>query len=506
MSEPLFLEPIEPSLANQKKIYALKYSSSIFKNSFSKQKKSFEEFSSEFNTKFHSLIHSPPMWVCYSSLKVGVIYLEEGFKEAEAQVSIFIDSEFQNKKIGSRALQKAISLFFQKGIKNLVAFVKKENTVALSFFKNLGFKNEGFVNVEKYGESHPAFRLSLSNQIHKNQTFIIAEIGSNFCLGGAEQNLEMAKRMMREAADAGADAVKFQLFSEKTIYVPNAGVAGYLKQDINEIFKQCALDPQLIPILSNYAKYIGIEFLCSSFSQEDFDVIDPYVQKHKIASYELRHIRLLESAARSKKPLFLSTGAATEEDIKWATGFFFEKGGKEITLMHCTAQYPAEAPGLNLRCIQTLQKVFKVPVGLSDHSQHPLYAPLAAVTLGASVIEKHVTMHSKLPGPDNSFAINFEELKQMCKGIRETEIILGLAKKEIFPQEEELAAFARRGIQALKPIQAGELLSENFNIGILRPGTQRLGIHPKHLDQLKGKRAAKDISIGCGLQIDDIEW
>lgn len=506
MNTPLFLEPIEPSLKNIQIVYDWKYSESVLKNSFSNQKKPFEQFKKEYHSKFHSLTYHPPLWINFENQKAGVIYLESGFKENEAILSLFLAPHFQNKKIGPHALQKAISFFFQSGIDRLVAFVKKDNIRAFSLFQKFDFENEGLLTVKKYGSDHPAFRLSLFRQKPLKQTYIIAEIGSNFCLGAPEQNLEMAKTMIKEAAFAKADAVKFQLFSEKTIYVPNAGVAGYLKKDINEIFKQYALDPSLVPILSNYAKYVGVEFLCSSFSENDFEIIDPYVQKHKIASYELRHLRLIEKAAQSQKPLFLSTAASTEEDITWAKDFFYQKGGQNLTLMHCTAQYPAENSALHLRCIQTLQKTFKTQVGLSDHSKHPLYAPLAAVALGATAIEKHVTLHSKLPGPDNYFAINFKELKEMCEGIRETEKILGLAKKEIFPQEEELAAFARRGLQALKPIRAGDLLEENLNIGILRPGIQRLGIHPKHLEQLKGKRAAKDISIGCGLQIDDIEW
>jgi len=201
--------------------------------------------------------------------------------------------------------------------------------------------------------------------------------------------------------------------------------------------------------------------------------------------------------------LILSTGAANEEDIDWAVKTYRANGGKALTLLQCTARYPAEANSMNLNAIPWLKQRFKVSVGLSDHSRHPLYAPVAAVALGAEVIEKHYTLSNLLPGPDHSFALTPSELKEMVQAIRRTEPMLGEEIKTVHESEQELRAFARRGIQALRDIKEGEVFEEGVNIEILRPGKQLQGIHPRFLSELKGKAAKRRISAGTGIQTED---
>ena len=166
-------------------------------------------------------------------------------------------------------------------------------------------------------------------------------------------------------------------------------------------------------------------------------------------------------------------------------------------------QVPAPPESLNLKAIPLLAETFGVPVGLSDHSRDPLLAPLAAVALGARVIEKHFTLHNRLPGPDHAFAVTAEELKAMVSAIRQVETMLGHGDKTVLPAEEELAGYARRGIQAVRDIAAGERLREGENVDILRPGQQPLGLHPKHLPDLEGKPAARDIAQGQGIRKGD---
>ena len=343
-----------------------------------------------------------------------------------------------------------------------------------------------------------------------NKVFIIAEAGSNWKTGTIEQDIQMAKALIDTASDAKADAVKFQTYKSKTVYVPNAGESNYLsesgvKESITKIFDNLSMPYEMIPILSEYCKNNNIQFMSTPFSIDDCKAIDPYVKIHKIASYEITHSKLIAFIAKTEKPLILSTGASTYDDISWAIEHFKKNGGKNLTLMQTTAKYPAPFDTLNLRIIPNLRQKFEIPVGLSDHSRDPIIGPVTAVALGATVIEKHFTLDNKLPGPDHFFALNPDELKIMVESIRNCELSLGKTEKNILLEETELNKFAQRGIQAIKPIKQNEIFEEGKNIDILRPGNQKKGLHPKFLSQINGKKATRSIGIGQGIQIDDCE-
>ncbi len=339
--------------------------------------------------------------------------------------------------------------------------------------------------------------------------FIIAEAGSNWRLGSSARDTAMGKALIECAAEAGADAVKFQTYRPETVYVPNAGTSNYLRQggeqrEIGEIFADLAMPYEMIPVLARHAAECGLEFMSTPFSRADFAALDPFVRTHKIASYEISHLRLLQMTGASGKPLILSTGASTMEDIAWAVDQFRRAGGADLTLLQCTAKYPAPPESLNLRVLSGLAAEFGLPVGLSDHSRHPLLAPVAAVAMGAVVIEKHFTLHNRLPGPDHAFAVTAEELKQMVQAVRIAEEMLGSEVKAVFPQEKELALFARRGLQAIRDIAPGEALQEGVNFDILRPGNQKPGLHPRHLERIQGRTASRHIALGSGL--DEGDW
>jgi len=346
--------------------------------------------------------------------------------------------------------------------------------------------------------------------MEKNKVFVIAEAGSNWRLGSTKRDISMAKVLIDVAAKVGADAVKFQTYKSETVYVQNAGTSDYLSdaginEPITEIFKDLSMPYEMIPELSEYCQKKDIKFMSTPFSIDDAKAIDPYIEIHKIASYEITHIRLIEFVAKSGKPLILSTGASTYDEIEWAINYFYEKGGKEISLMQTTAKYPADFSTLNLKVIPDLMQRFKVPVGLSDHSRDPVVAPITAVALGATIIEKHFTLHNKLPGPDHSFALTPTELKKMIDMIRSCEKCLGSGKKIVFLEEQELREYAQRGIQATKSIQKGDLLKERVNIDILRSGKQKKGLHPKYLVEIEGKRSTRNISLGEGIINGDYE-
>ncbi len=343
-----------------------------------------------------------------------------------------------------------------------------------------------------------------------DRVFIVAEAGSNWRMGTPARDLRMARALIDVATEAGADAVKFQTYRPETVYVENAGESDYLaaagiQEPIREIFADLAMPYEMIPALAAHCAEKGVRFMSTPFSRADFEAVDPHVSVHKIASYEISHPRLLELAGRSGKPLMLSTGASTEEDVAWAVETFRASGGRDLCLMQCTASYPAPPESMNLRAIPRLAERFGLPVGLSDHSADPVVAPVAAVGLGARAIEKHFTLHGRLPGPDHAFAVTPDGLAVMVRAIRAAEAMLGTGIKEVLPAETELARYARRGVQALRDIRRGEALREGVNVEILRPGKQPLGLHPRHLPEIEGKRARRDIRCGEGIGPGDFE-
>jgi len=343
-----------------------------------------------------------------------------------------------------------------------------------------------------------------------NHVFIIAEAGSNWRMGTLSRDIKMAKTLIDIAHESGADAVKFQTYKPETVYVSNAGDSNYLleagiKEPITEIFRDLSMPYEMIPQLHDHCKKYGIKFMSTPFSIQDAKALNPYVQIHKIASYEITHSRLIEFIAKTKKPLILSTGAATFNEITWAVNHFYKNGGKQISLMQVTAKYPAPLSTLNLRVIPDLIKRFNVPVGLSDHSTDPVIGPVVAVALGATIIEKHFTLNKNLPGPDHSFALTPEQLKIMVKSIRDCESSLGTGKKIVQKEEQELRRFAQRSIQAIKPIKKGDIFKEGVNIDILRPGKQKQGIHPKFLPKIINKKAKRNIQSGQGVTNQDYE-
>jgi N-acetylneuraminate synthase len=171
--------------------------------------------------------------------------------------------------------------------------------------------------------------------------------------------------------------------------------------------------------------------------------------------------------------------------------------------MQCTAKYPAPLEALNLATIPELQRMFGVPVGLSDHSRDPVIAPLAATALGARAIEKHFTLDNRLPGPDHAFAVTAEELGRLVAAVRDATAARGSGVKAVHAAEQELATFAQRGVQAIKPIAVGDTLIEDDNIAILRPGKQRKGVHPRHLQEMVGCKATRPLAAGEGVRLGD---
>ena len=337
-----------------------------------------------------------------------------------------------------------------------------------------------------------------------NHVFIIAEAGSNWKCGTYEEDLKRAKELIKVARDSGADAVKFQTFKPETIYASDAGKSDYLSthgitQSINDIFEHLSMPYEMIPELANYSAQENISFMSTPFSIQDAKEVDPYVQIHKISSFEINHVRLIEFLAATNKPLLISTGASTYDEIDFVVNLIRKKNNNNIALLQCTSKYPCSLEALNLSAIPQMKSRYNVPVGLSDHSMEPVISSVLAVGLGATIIEKHFTLDRNLSGPDHSFALIPSELTLMIKSIRNAEKAKGNGKKEILKEENELRRFATRAIQSIRDISKGEVLREGINFEVLRPGNRIRGIEPRFLETLNGKRAKQDIKKGDGI-------
>jgi sialic acid synthase SpsE len=338
--------------------------------------------------------------------------------------------------------------------------------------------------------------------------FVIAEAGSNWRIGTPDRDRKLAFALIDAAADAGCDAVKFQTYRAESTYVENAGESNYLagagiKEPIADIFRDLSMPYELIPELAAHCQSRGVEFMSSTFSLADLEAVDPYVRRHKVASFEITDLRLLEALARTGKQVILSNGASTPEEVAIALDVLRDNGARSICLLQCTSSYPAPPDSLNLAVIPHLAERHGVDVGFSDHSLHPVAAPVAAVALGAVVIEKHFTLHRALPGPDNAFAVTPDELARLVEAVRLAAVMRGSGEEELADVELELRDFAQRRVQAIAPIHKGEAFVEGVNVAVLRPGKQRSGVHPRELEAIVGKPATRDIAAGDGIQPGD---
>jgi len=334
-------------------------------------------------------------------------------------------------------------------------------------------------------------KINIGNNFIGNKTpsFIIAEAGVNH-----NGSLELAKKLIDVAKEAGADAVKFQTFKAENIVSKEAPKAEYQIKNIGndksqyDMIKELELTKDNFYELYEYSKSKNIMFLSTPFDFESADYLYKLMPLFKISSTDLNNLPFLEYVAKKKKPIILSTGMGTLGEIEEAINTIKETGNDDIILLHCITNYPASFESLNLNVIKTLKEAFKLPVGYSDHSLG-LYAPISAVSLGAIVIEKHFTLNKEMTGPDHKASLNPEELKEMVSAIRLIEKALGDGIKKPTPEEEKIKQVARRSLVANVYIPKGTLIKKEM-IVIKRPGT---GIEPKYLNGLAGKKTKKDI-------------
>lgn len=322
-----------------------------------------------------------------------------------------------------------------------------------------------------------------------HSVFVIAEAGSNH-----NRNMKQAKKLIEIAAEAEADAVKFQTYSAETLYSKKTPNPEYLEGKIKQktvwqMIKDIELPREWQGELADYSRSHGLIFLSTPF---DYDAIEELeelnILAYKIASFEIVDLPFLKEIAKTKKPIILSTGMASLGDIEDAINAIRAIGDVGIGLLHCAINYPPPFKDLNLRAIKTLKQAFQVPVGYSDHTMS-ITIPSVCVALGGNIIEKHFTLDRTLKGPDHAFALEPSQLKEMIKNIRETEVSLGSPRKFMPNSEANLYKLARRSLIAKRNIPKGKIIEESDLI-IKRPG---YGIPPKFLKIVIGRMARKDI-------------
>lgn len=318
---------------------------------------------------------------------------------------------------------------------------------------------------------------------------IIAEAGVNH-----NGNLDLALKMVDEAKRAGADIVKFQTAIPEKVISKYADKAEYQKKTTGneesqlEMCKRIHLKLSDYDIIKKYCEEVGIEFLSTPFDLESIDYLEKLgMRLWKIPSGEITNLPYLIKIAKTGKPVIMSTGMAELKEVEEAVNVLKENGAGEITLLHCTTEYPAPFESVNLRAMNTLREKFGTEVGYSDHTVG-FEAAVAAAVLGASVVEKHFTLNHNMEGPDHKASLEPEEFEVMVNNIRLIEKALGDGVKQPAEAEKKNIAIARKSIVAAKDIKKGEIFTED-NITVKRPGS---GISPMKWFEVLGTEAVRD--------------
>lgn len=322
-----------------------------------------------------------------------------------------------------------------------------------------------------------------------SRTFIIAEAGVNH-----NGNIELAKKLIDAAVEAKVDAVKFQTFKTENLVSKKAKKAEYQEKTTFkgesqfEMLKKLELDIEKHKILIDYCKEKEIMFLSTAFDLESIDVLnDLGIEIFKIPSGEITNYPYLKKIGKLKKKVILSTGMSCMEEIQAAIKVLNENGAADITVLHCNTEYPTPIEDVNLRAMNTIKNVTNVEVGYSDHTVG-IEVPIAAVAMGAKVIEKHFTLSKSMEGPDHKASLEPNELKEMVISIRNIEMAMGTGVKEPSKSEFKNLIVARKSIFASRKIAKGERFSED-NLTCKRPGN---GMSPMKWEEVVGKTAGRD--------------
>ena len=343
--------------------------------------------------------------------------------------------------------------------------------------------------------------MKLFEKIQQGGVYVIAEMSANHA-----GKIENAFRIVEEAAKAGADCVKIQTYTADTLTIDCQDepylIKGGLWDGYNyyQLYKDAYTPWEWQPAIQEKCKEVGVDFLSTPFDFSAVDFLEEMeVEFYKIASYELVDIPLIEYVASKGKPIIMSCGMGSIEEIEEALEACRRQGNEDVVLLKCCSQYPAQYEDMNLSVIPDMARRFRKTIGLSDHSFGSL-APVVAVSLGAKVIEKHVCLSRDIENPDSGFSMEIGEFAQMVKDVRNAGIIKGKATYEL-TEHEKNGLSGRRSLVAVAPIAAGEKFTAE-NVRSIRPA---LGLEPKYYFELLGKEAKKAYRFGEPIQQEELE-
>ncbi len=326
--------------------------------------------------------------------------------------------------------------------------------------------------------------------------YVIAELSANH-----HQEFDQALEIVRAAKDAGADAIKLQTYTPDTMTIAAAGREFQIEgtiwhgRNLYELYGEAHMPWDWQPRLKQAANDLGLDLFSTPFDASAVEFLEKMdVPAYKLASFELVDIPLIRKMASTGKPLIMSTGMATLEEIDEAVQAARDAGTEEIALLKCTSAYPAAPEEMNLRTIPELSRRLDVPVGLSDHTLG-IAVPIAAVALGACIVEKHITSSRAIPGPDSAFSLEPAEFKAMVEAVRTAEKALGEVKFGA-SQKENTEKIFRRSLYVVREMKSGEIFTAE-NVRSIRPG---LGLHTRHLPEIIGRHAACDIARATPLK------
>lgn len=334
-----------------------------------------------------------------------------------------------------------------------------------------------------------------------NPTFIIAELSANHM-----NDFDIAVKTIEAMADSGADAVKFQTFTPDTITIDCDNEYFQIKQGtvwdgqvLHELYEDAYMPWDWQPKLKKIAEDLGLIVFSSPFDKTSVDFLENMdVPAYKIASFEITDIPLIEYVAKIGKPIIISTGIASLEDIELAVETCLDTGNDNIALLKCTSSYPAPLEEINLNTIPDIENKFDVVVGLSDHTLGGEVST-AAVALGANIIEKHFILDRNMGGPDSEFSMEPQEFKEMVDSIRNVEKALGKVSYELSDKMKSNREFSC-SLFVVEDMEKGDIITED-NVRSIRPG---FGLHPKYLNEILGKKVNKHLKKGTPLKLEFI--
>ena len=484
------------------------------KNSFNQNEYKWDEFKKIFYEKYFNN-QIPPLFALYENKKIAFIGSMNRIEKDTIEISINIDPNYRNKKLSIPIINEVLK-YIQKNypfVNNINAEIKSFNISSIKCFEKLGFifcnkevKNKELIYLYNYKMSKEivnTFSINNRNINQNNPTYIIAELSCNH-----NQDIQLAYQLIDAATEAGADAIKLQTYTADTItlncdkHIFKDCLNGTLWEGktLYELYSKAYTPWEWHKELKEYANSKGLDLFSSPFDNTAVDFLESLdMPAYKIASFEITDHILIKKIAQTGKPVIISSGMASLNELNDAITILRENGCNQIAMLKCTSAYPAKHEDANLNTIKHMMETFNVISGLSDHTLG-IEVPIASVVLGGRIIEKHFKLNDDSGSEDDAFSLTPIEFKKMVDAVRTVEKTLGIIKYDGVNSESKSKTF-RRSLFVVKDMKEGELFSSE-NVKSIRPAN---GLHTKYYENILGKKARKDIEFGTPLSWDLID-